>query len=531
MTDTLISKAITHIWPGNKLVNPDAQPFSNERESDVWDEVRELTYDNDARGGVAVLLHTGCAHEDAKETFTEEIVKDHVVISNVKFFAPRELESEIYHPEQPERTVAFRRPSGEIVNPTTIPLQPAHTETIKEKIPFHLGSRLDADEVIRCHRKGEIGALVLRGPDESEHLKYLPKVTTACPDLPIYIFHSYYREDRWGVERESGCGGSLWDTQSDILNDKELQPLIEHVANVQENTWIFGPPKHGKTWIMLSVVKALLTGEPLFGVSDLKVPNISKRLIYLCPEAGRAVLRKRLNMIGLTKFLYDPISNPVGRLYLRSLSMGPKLNLDDPRLLELARESDIFIDTAVRYVDGDENSATDVKDMTEKILNLLALGARSSWVAHHSGKTFASATEITLENCARGSTEFAASLTNAIGIVQLDKDTNHIHVHYIDGRDMDEPMRDLHLTGRPYLYETGNFKVTENVDRFKGRNPKAGPKSDPDKQAKIDFAKTIPGSLQKVTDEVNKQFGSKHSKSTMSDWLKQAKFDSDLKEN
>jgi hypothetical protein len=142
------------------------------------------------------------------------------------------------------------------------------------------------------------------------------------------------------------------------------------------------------------------------------------------------------------------------------------------------------------------------------------------WVAHHSGKSFASATEITLENCARGSTEFAASLTNAIGIVQLDKDKNLIHFHFIDGRDMDEPATDMHLQGRPYLSQIGNFQVTENVERFKGRNNKSGPKNDPDRQAKIDFAKSLDGSLQDKATAVNEKFGSKHSKSTVSEWLK-----------
>jgi RecA-family ATPase len=196
------------------------------------------------------------------------------------------------------------------------------------------------------------------------------------------------------------------------------------------------------------------------------------------------------------------------------------LNLDDPRLLELAKDADTFIDTAVRYVGGDENNATDVKQMTEQVLNLIAVGARSAWVAHHSGKSFASATEITLENCARGSTEFAASLTNAIGIVQLDKDKNFIHFHFIDGRDMDEPVADMHLEGRPYLFDTGNFKVTENVERFKGRNNKSGPKTDPDRQAKIDFVRSVDGSLQEKADAVNEKFGSKHAKSTVSEWLK-----------
>jgi RecA-family ATPase len=233
-------------------------------------------------------------------------------------------------------------------------------------------------------------------------------------------------------------------------------------------------------------------------------------------------------MLGLIEHIYDPITNPDGRLYMRSLSKGIKLDLDNTELLELVKGADIFIDTAIRYVEGDENNATDVKVMTEKILNLLAMGARSMWVAHHSGKSFASATEITLENCARGSTEFAASLTNAIGIVQLNKDKNLIHFHYIDGRDMNDPAPDMHLQGRPYLSEVGNFQVTENVERFKGRNTVKGRPADPDRQAKIDFAKSLDGSLQEKADAIEKQFGVKHDRSTISKWLKGSEFDQEV---
>ena len=287
--------------------------------------------------------------------------------------------------------------------------------------------------------------------DDLRHLSYLKEMGVRTP---IYIFHDGFHSEKWGVEidgdqdrayRKSESGAALWDTQSEMSDEKELQPVIEHLAHEGESTWIFGYAKHGKTWIWLCVVKALLTGEPLFNVPDLKVPQKSRRVIYLCPEAGRTSLRKRLKVLGLIEHLYDPITNPEGRLYLRSLSKGSKLKLDDPKLFELAKGSDVFIDTAVRYLEGDENSSGDVKVLTENILNLLAMGARSMWVAHHSGKSFASATEITLENCARGSSEFAAALTNAIGVVQMDKDTNLVHFHFIDGRDMDEPVKDMHL--------------------------------------------------------------------------------------
>ncbi len=527
MEQSTTNKAgITHIWPYSKLINPDAQPFSSEREDDVWEELRDLTFDDDVPGSIWVAPHDDPYTDRNKGTWLGNLAQDDFVTNRVKRIHHREVEYTVHRPATEARS--YQILNGEtdaIEDQIEVPAERERDEVIKKSIPWNLGSKIDAQNAIKGYRNHELSALVLWYPKDSEHLTHLPMVRKVCADLPIYVFHCDYREDKWGVEREGNSIGSLWDTQSDLLNEQELQPVIEHITNVGENTWLFGPPKQGKTWIMLCIVKALLTGEPLFGVERLRVPHKAKRVIYLCPEASRTGLTRRLKMLGLMQHIYDPFTNPQGRLFLRSLSKGIKLGLDNTELLQMAEGADIFIDTAIRYVEGDENNATDVKVMTEKILNLLAMGARSMWVAHHSGKSFASATEITLENCARGSTEFAASLTNAIGIVQLDKDKNLIHLHYIDGRDMNEPAADMHLQGRPYLSEIGNFQVTENVERFKGRNPVKGRTGDPDKQAKIDFARSVDGSLQEKADAVEKQFGIKHDRSTISKWLKESSFD------
>ena len=318
---------ITHIWPYSRLLNPDAQPFSWERESDVWEELRDLTFDDDLRGKIAVVTHT--THQDDRDAFLNQLRKDDVDIDPVKFFPSREVQRKIYHPAkeafsfQPLRSVDEEfvlGPDGfkevpDTSSPIVRPAKDAWIETRKELIPFHLGSKPDAECVVKQHRNHEISALVLWYPDESEHLQYLSLL--AKLDLPIYIFHCDYRADKYGVEREGSTAGSLWDTQSEMADEKELQAVIEHIANQGESTWIFGPPKNGKTWVLLCIVKALLTGEPLFNVPTLQVPNPSKRVIYLCPEASRTSLRKRLKMLGLMGFLYDSNTNPEGRLYLR----------------------------------------------------------------------------------------------------------------------------------------------------------------------------------------------------------------------
>jgi hypothetical protein len=184
----------------------------------------------------------------------------------------------------------------------------------------------------------------------------------------------------------------------------------------------------------------------------------------------------------------------------------------------LAKGADIFIDTAVRYLEGDENAVKDVRVLTENILNLLAVGARSVWVAHHAPKGFENASTMTLQNMFRGSGEFGAALTNAYGVCTEDQATTKIRFHCITGRDLDEFIPDMILQGRPHLSETGNFHI-ENANAAP-RTGKAGAPADPQKQQKLEFARTVEGSLKEKADAVNEKFGTKHDRGTIHKWLK-----------
>src|SRR5713226_7689118 len=89
---------VTHVWPCSKLVNPEAQSFSNEREADVWDELRDLTFDEDVTGKVFVALHTSLNHDAYAGDFKREIEQDDVVNNRVTFYRPREVEFNVHRP-------------------------------------------------------------------------------------------------------------------------------------------------------------------------------------------------------------------------------------------------------------------------------------------------------------------------------------------------------------------------------------------------------------------------------------------------
>ena len=438
-----------------------------------------------------------------------------------------------------KRRITEETASGQVSNrEVTIDLHWITPEKTKRgELSFSLRTFEQAKRLVKTIREsfhskdpGPIRNLVFYAQDENQKT-HLPWVLEQCPDLVVYhIDAEWYdyepiNEDEECLVPLGGDPAEVWDTRTDVENEKDLPFVIKGIAHEGESTWIGALPKVGKTWVLLCIALALLTGLPLFGDDRLTVPNKAKRCIYLCPEAGRGSIKKRLKMLGLIEHLYDPITNPDGRLYLQTLSKGRKISLTDPVLLELVVGADIFVDTAVRYLEGDENAVKDVRVLTENILNLLAVGARSVWVAHHAPKGFENASSMTLQNMFRGSGEFGAALTNAYGLCTEDEATTKIRLHCICGRDLDEPIPDMILQGRPHLYETGNFKVVD----ADAAPRKAGSPGDDKKKEKVQFALTLDGSYQQKADAINERFGTRHDRSTVRKWLKEPQpFDAEV---
>jgi hypothetical protein len=105
-----------------------------------------------------------------------------------------------------------------------------------------------------------------------------------------------------------------------------------------------------------------------------------------------------------------------------------------------------------------------------------------------------------------------------------------LHIKCTDARDDDEYLGDCEVEMRPWIDQTGDMKLvvppgTGTPLREQKRSNKPGPKSDPDRQANIDFAESIDGSLKDKADAIVKQIGGECSKSTPSEWLKE--FDED----
>ena len=248
---------------------------------------------------------------------------------------------------------------------------------------------------------------------------------------------------------------TLFHTYEEAINAPPLSFAIE--GFIQENgiTFFGSLPGHSKTLTMLNVAKSLLEGGDLFGHSAFKVTKTAKRVIYLIPESGLGPFVHRLKVFRLL----DHVKS--GRFYFRTLSAREPLKLDDPRLLKAAEGADVFLDTAVRFMLGEENSASDHRQFADILFNLQRVGARTVIGAHHSPKAFESKESITLENAFRGSGDVGAMLATAWALKQTDPATNRVYIKNVKPRDF-EPCQPFEIEGRPWIDQTGSFKmVTE----------------------------------------------------------------------
>lgn len=79
---------------------------------------------------------------------------------------------------------------------------------------------------------------------------------------------------------------SLFHTYEESLNAPPLKFAINGFQQEDGVTVIGGLSGHGKTFMMLSMVRALLEGTPLFGYEPFAVKERADRVIYLVPEAA-----------------------------------------------------------------------------------------------------------------------------------------------------------------------------------------------------------------------------------------------------
>jgi DnaB-like helicase N terminal domain/AAA domain len=245
---------------------------------------------------------------------------------------------------------------------------------------------------------------------------------------------------------------ALFHSYDDVINAPPARFAIDGFLQEEGITFIGALAGHGKTLTMLAMVRALLEGGKLF--NHFPVISKAERVIYLIPEAGLGVFSSRLRLFQLQEHIQS------GRLFVRTLSAQGQMSLTDSRLLEAAKGADIFLDTAIRFMTGDENNAAEQKIFAESLFALQQAGARTITGAHHSPKSFGKDNFMTLENVLRGSGDIGAMLATCWGLSQVDSNSTRIFVQNVKARDFC-PCEPFIIQGRPSIDQTGYFELTD----------------------------------------------------------------------
>jgi hypothetical protein len=225
-------------------------------------------------------------------------------------------------------------------------------------------------------------------------------------------------------------------------------------------TGLGGLSGDGKTLIMLNVMRSLLSEKKdkmLWG--HFKVNAITEPVVCITPETGIVPFKHRLNLFKLLHHVHT------GRLLVYTLSKGKAPELESKAIKEAAHAgARFFLDPAIRFGEGQENSASDNQALAESLFALLRRGARSVFINHHSPKVFDKKNSMTLETVFRGSGDFGAMLDAAWGIRQLDARRNIIYIQNVKDRDF-TACGPFQIIGRPFVDNEGTFLM------HKGKEP------------------------------------------------------------
>jgi hypothetical protein len=210
-------------------------------------------------------------------------------------------------------------------------------------------------------------------------------------------------------------------TKEEMENAPPLTFLIHGFLPEESIVAIAAPVGQRKSLIALNVAHALVTKEKLFGYFEVSKQPV--RVLYLCPEMGIRSFTDRCRNMGLMPYVGDT-------LFVHTMSSETPLTLPDLQTEEL-KGAVAILDTAIRFLEGDENSSQDMKRFAKQIFRLLKDGAAAVVMLHHSQKGTKDSSELTLENVMRGSGELGAFLMTCWGTRLQDPENEYESASYI----------------------------------------------------------------------------------------------------
>jgi hypothetical protein len=215
-----------------------------------------------------------------------------------------------------------------------------------------------------------------------------------------------------------------------MLSHGPVKFAIENFLMVGHSTMLGGAVGHFKTWLALSMVRALTTGKNFLGLDRYRVREITS-VVYLVQEVDSSMMAARAAKLGIPD---DP------RFVFRTLSAGAPHPLDHPHILNAVRalKPVVFYDPLARMTRAEDfNSAAQNQEFVRNTNALIHLGAKAVVPEHHSNKAWASNEEMTVENVLADTRDFGAMCRVAYGIRLQDEDTGEVLVKCVKRGDFD----------------------------------------------------------------------------------------------
>lgn len=232
-----------------------------------------------------------------------------------------------------------------------------------------------------------------------------------------------------------------WNTCFKAVKELEAGDVRMMINNFlpEGTTFVGALPGEGKTFLGLSIAKALTRQEDFLGNYNFEVPE-KIPVIYMIPESGARAFRKRCEKFN--------IPNDRKLFLCRTISEGSTLRLSDPLLIEAVKEMKpvVILDTLVRFSESDdENAAMQNRQLANDITVLRQMGAVAVVGLHHATKGMREK-GMSLETVLRGSGDIAAYADAVYGMLRdnnlFDRGNgpNEIDIACVKPRDFDPPL-------------------------------------------------------------------------------------------
>lgn len=243
----------------------------------------------------------------------------------------------------------------------------------------------------------------------------------------------------------------LYMTSEELINSDIKDPswIIENVIAENGATLFNGSPKSSKSMLALHLAICVASGNPFLGLFPVK----QGRVLYIDEENGHREIKDRC--LRLMKGMNIKIAN-IDFMIHNNIKLDGKLSIkwkkEILRYLEERQPILVICDSMVRFMEGDENSSKDVRQVYDFIKSLKK--DRGWLLLHHTAKG---------REDPRGSGDWSAQVDDEFYIHKTKKQHNFILEPKLSRRASDIHQVRYNIAGEQK--EPLKFNVLDNLQR------------------------------------------------------------------